>query len=149
MCLWHGRRSVDKKNVQLPGASVVGLEVSGRGGKVAAQPGRVEPHRLESLLHGALGARRLVRSEELLDLLRGGLRREVLRRRLHQPRQQEATLSNFILCKQGKHASCLMGNHQCPPWAHPHHEGRYYKCVCRCFIISIGSFFKIFIQIIT
>lgn len=66
---------------------MVGLQVGGGGGEVAAQPGRVEAHGLQRLLHGALRARRLVRAEELLDLLRARLRREVLRRRLHQPGQ--------------------------------------------------------------
>lgn len=49
--------------------SMVGLQVSGGGGEVTAQPGRVEPHGLQRLLHRALRARRLVRAEELLDFL--------------------------------------------------------------------------------
>lgn len=67
--------------------SVVGVQVGGGGGEVAAQPGGVEAHGLQRLLHGALGAGRLVRAEELLDLLRAALRRKVLCRRLHQTRQ--------------------------------------------------------------
>lgn len=74
-------------------ALVVGLQVGGRGRQVAAQPRGVEAHGLERLLHGALRAGRLVRLEELLDLLRAALRREVLRRRLHQSRQEETTLT--------------------------------------------------------
>lgn len=64
---------------------MVGLQVRSGGGEVAAQPGGVEPHGLQRLLHRALRARRLVRAEELLDLLGTRFRRKVFRSGFHQP----------------------------------------------------------------
>lgn len=71
---------------------MIRLQVSGGSSEVAPQPGRVESHSLHSLLHGTLGAGRVVRREELLYLLGGRLGREVLRRGLDEAREQEAAL---------------------------------------------------------
>ncbi|KAL4712010.1 hypothetical protein ACJJTC_003677 [Scirpophaga incertulas] len=45
------------------------LQIEGGGGQVAPQPRRVEAHGLQRLLHGRLGARRLVRAEVLVRTL--------------------------------------------------------------------------------
>lgn len=75
---------------------MVDAQVGVDAGEVAAQPGGVEAHGLQRLLHGALGAGRRVRAEELLDVRRRRLRCEVLRRQLHQARQQEPTLDVLL-----------------------------------------------------